>query len=143
MTSGPTSSLARNSFMRAHCLGSTLGARHMRGLAEKICKVLAPISRARSTALDAPRVVRRWMPMRLVMVLVYSMMRRRLGCMDSHPFRTKRGKDGARSLCGRESSALIIIVHDGFLVVDFQHGGDGFVAHGVFPQNHVQLIGGG
>jgi hypothetical protein len=42
----------------------------MRGLEEKICKVLAPISAARSTALDAPPVVPRWMPMRFVMRIV-------------------------------------------------------------------------
>src|SRR5580658_6094886 len=57
--------------MRSHCFGSTLGARHMRGLEEKIWNVLAPISRARSTALEAPPAVPRCTPMRLVMRPVY------------------------------------------------------------------------
>jgi hypothetical protein len=39
----------------------------MRGLDEKNWKVLAPISRARSTALEAPPAVPRCTPMRLVM----------------------------------------------------------------------------
>src|SRR5208337_1154986 len=75
MTSGPTSSLARNARMRSPCCGSTLGARHMRGLDEKIWKVLAPISRACSTAFEAPPVVPRCTPIRFVMGTVYKAVR--------------------------------------------------------------------
>ena len=71
ITRGPTSSLARSSRMRSACLGSILGARHMRGLEEKIWKVLAPISCARSTAFEAPPVVPRCTPIRFVMGTVY------------------------------------------------------------------------
>src|ERR1035438_7961662 len=31
----------------------------------------------------------------------------------------------------RDTLTLIVVVRGGFLVVDFQHGGDGFIAHGV------------
>ena len=39
--------------------GVDLPRRHIRGLEEKICKVLAPISRAFSTAVETPPVVPR------------------------------------------------------------------------------------
>jgi len=62
--------MARSAFTRAACLGSTLGARHIRGLEEKIWRVLAPIALACSTAFEAPPVVPRWMPMRFAMRIV-------------------------------------------------------------------------
>jgi len=52
-----------------------LGARHMRGLEEKIWKVLALISRARSTAFEAPPAVPRCTPIRFVMGTVYKTVR--------------------------------------------------------------------
>src|ERR1039458_9042172 len=71
MTNGLTSSLARSSRIRSACFGSTFGARHMRGLEEKIWKVLAPIFLAHSTAFDAPPAAPRCTPIRLAMRTVY------------------------------------------------------------------------
>src|SRR6185437_3219571 len=71
MTRGETFSFARAARMRSHCSGSILGARHMRGLAEKICRVLAPIAEARSTAFQAPPAVPMWAPIRCLMRTVY------------------------------------------------------------------------
>src|ERR1700739_2013247 len=91
MTSGPTSYSAPSARMRLHCAGSGFGARHMRGLAEKIWHVLAPISWARRTALEAPPAVPRWTPIRFVIdsILVIVIGLRRF--LRAHPDHRRNG----------------------------------------------------
>jgi hypothetical protein len=63
----------------------------MRGLDEKIWKVFAPISRARSTAFDAPPVVPRCTPILVSIATVYKLRYPRFTCLRPHVEKMYRG----------------------------------------------------